>query len=329
MKTRVASGGGGVSMTEVDLPHVARRFEGAQFDRPFIRLAGATMEPHGNHQLDAGILRGQSSDMPQTDLYETPMEFSVDPFCLSSPVGVDPAIPFADLVVDIQSDHHFFYSRENVRPTLAFLGVSAAMAYSNWDAQILDFTQTALPSTSNSRLFRAFRTVGNGYAMLPVYAGSALAGKYLQLGGPEMATIGEWGDRTVRGILVGTPPLLVSQFVLGGSRPDESAHRSRWDYFEDTNAVSGHAFMGAVPFLTAYQMAETTRSKIFWLSLSMIPAVSRIADNAHYPSQSLLGWGLAYLATSSVARTELSHCTFVMVPSVDGRQCGMTLMIRR
>ena len=87
--------------------------------------------------------------------------------------------------------------------------------------------------------------------------------------------------------------------------------------------------MGAVPFITAYHMAETTRSKIFWFSLSVIPAVSRVADNAHYPSQALLGWGLAWLATSSVARTEAGGCEWIVVPTVDGRQVGAMLTIRR
>ena len=68
--------------------------------------------------------------------------------------------------------------------------------------------------------------------------------------------LGEWGDRSLRGVLLGTPPLLITQRLLGGSRPGENREASEWQPFEDNNAVSGHAFMGAIPFLTAMQMTD-------------------------------------------------------------------------
>src|SRR5947209_11486972 len=64
----------------------------------------------------------------------------------------------------------------------------------------------------------------------------------------------EWGNRSLRAVATGYPPVLALYGLLGASRP--SAKDSRWHPFQDIHGVSGHTFLGAVPFLTAAQMMD-------------------------------------------------------------------------
>jgi membrane-associated phospholipid phosphatase len=86
------------------------------------------------------------------------------------------------------------------------------------------------------------------------------------------------------------------QNAIGASRPDEDD--SRWRPFEDTNGVSGHSFMGAVPFITAAEMAENPYIRYSLYLGSMLCGWSRINDDRHYLSQAALGWWIAYLSVS-------------------------------
>ncbi len=114
--------------------------------------------------------------------------------------------------------------------------------------------------------------------------------------------IGEWGQRCLRATLVGVPPLLILQRGLGASRPDEND--SHWRPFNDSNGVSGHNFMGAVPFIVAAKMTDKPYLKYPLYMASTLCGLSRINDDKHYFSQIVLGWWLAYLAADSVFKTE-------------------------
>ena len=72
--------------------------------------------------------------------------------------------------------------------------------------------------------------------------------------------VGEWGSRSLRTFAVGAPPLYVLQLATGASRPADG-HGSHWHWFNDNNGVSGHAFIGAVPFLAAAEMVENPWAK--------------------------------------------------------------------
>jgi len=65
--------------------------------------------------------------------------------------------------------------------------------------------------------------------------------------------------------------------------------------------VSGHAFVGAVPFLTLAKMAENQKPlQVLAYALSVLTAWSRVNDNAHYTSQAILGWYMAYESVDAV-----------------------------
>ena len=122
---------------------------------------------------------------------------------------------------------------------------------------------------------------------------------------PEGAgPLGTWGEHTFRSYLVGGPALLAAQEFTGGSRPQEREQASHWRPFNDNNGVSGHAFIGAVPFLTMAHLSASPALRDLAYAASGPAAWSRINDDAHFPSQAFLGWYLAYEFTEAVAATD-------------------------
>jgi hypothetical protein len=231
---------------------------------------------------------------------------------------------------ELKSDLRNFYAKDNLPLVLGALGVGAILANGDMDQSILEQIQdniTFHQSDEFQEFVTEYRFFGEGNFLLPVYVGTALLGKHVFEDYPAAATIGDWGDRCFRGILLGTPPLLISQYVLGSSRPGETSEGSEWQFLQDNNGVSGHAFMGAIPFLTASKMAKTPRGKVVYFVLSTLPALSRVSENGHYPSQALLGWGLAYLSVRSVSRTE--EVDFQLSPIFTSDSVGLGFTLRR
>jgi hypothetical protein len=82
--------------------------------------------------------------------------------------------------------------------------------------------------------------------------------------------------------------------------------------FNDNNGVSGHAFIGAIPFLAAAEMVESPWAKGGLYFCSTLTGLSRMTDNAHYPSQVFLGWYLAVASSVAVSRTEMHFDSMVV-----------------
>jgi hypothetical protein len=98
--------------------------------------------------------------------------------------------------------------------------------------------------------------------------------------------------------------MLALQWVVGGSRPGEAHSGSHWEPFNDNNGVSGHAFMGAIPFLNAAHMTDNPWIRVACYAGSGMAGLSRVNDDSHYTSQAFLGWGMAYLAARAVDNTQ-------------------------
>lgn len=279
-------------------------------------------------------LRMQSEDLKPTQIYFDADIYPKDDRDLFSLPQVDFGSTFSKFAEDTQSDYRNFYSRKNLPVAASFLGVGAWLANSDLDQNILEHIQDNITFNSSTNEYQEFvgefRFFGEGYFLLPIYASTALLGKHVFSGNANAEVAGEWGERCVRGIFVGAPPLMISQYLIGGSRPGESGEKregSEWQFLKDNNGVSGHAFMGAIPFLTAFHMAKDPRAKVFYFAASTLPALSRITENGHYPSQALLGWGLAYMATSSINQTE--NGTFQVAPYLSENGVGLGATFRR
>ena len=147
--------------------------------------------------------------------------------------------------------------------------------------------------------------------MLPAFGGATVAGKLTEetaMGETEL----EWGSRSLRAMAVGAPVVGILQIGLGSARP--TVGDSNWRPFRSVHGVSGHAFVGAVPFLTAGEMTDNLWLKSAFIASSLGSGWSRINDDAHYLSQVALGWWLAYLAVRSVDDTEKTRKLWSVAP---------------
>lgn len=225
----------------------------------------------------------------------------------------------------LRMDYANFYDRETLARLAAGVGVHAAISNTNADEWLRHEYQERLRGARTdewAEIFHSPKIFGEGSYLLPAYAATAL----IALPFDEeslLGTTGEWGERSLRTVLVGAPPMLGLQWTIGASRPTEEHSKSHWEPFHDDNGVSGHAFMGAIPFLSAAKMTDKPVWKAFWYLGSTMPAFSRVNDDDHYTSQALLGWSIAYLASTAVADTYDSPYAPSIAPGPVGDGSGL------
>jgi hypothetical protein len=213
------------------------------------------------------------------------------------------AQPFSSsLWQSIKDDYQNFYTRDRfTRLGIAF-GVGAVMANTHIDQGIRDWYQDQIRTPNSDSVAKTFKKLGDGYYMIPV---SLLAMGIGHLSADsEHSVIGEWGQRSFRAYLVGGPANLLAQVLTGASRPQERPDASHWRPFQDANGVSGHTFVGAIPFLTIADMTDNRYVRYGAYFASTFAGWSRINDDAHFASQVFLGWYMAYQATDAVADSE-------------------------
>ena len=230
----------------------------------------------------------------------------------------------------VVSDHCNYYSLDTALVVGVGSGVAATFAHSYVDEEIFrrvhhsvrhgDGHDWAVP-------LHATKILGEGTITLPVFGGVWLASKLLD-DVPLFDVAGTWGERSLRAFLVGAPPLLAMQYFTGGSRPMESEWGSAWRPFQDTNGASGHAFMGALPLLTAAEMIDWWPGKLAFVVVSLFPGLSRVADDDHYASQAILGWTMAYVAVTAVDRTDNPNKHVSIFPLITGDHVGVAAEYR-
>jgi hypothetical protein len=205
------------------------------------------------------------------------------------------------IAADVLSDHEHFYSAARLRDLSLGLVGAWLLANTEADVDVQDWYRDHIRTASTDDLSEWIKPLGNGRVAVPALLGTLLAGRLIE-GTPTGRTLGRWSGRSLRALTVGAPPLLFLQAATGGSRPRED--NSRWHPFKDDNGVSGHSFVGAVPFLSAAGMARGRPLQALLVCGSTLCGLSRINDDAHYLSQAAMGWWVAYLACRSVGRTE-------------------------
>ena len=219
----------------------------------------------------------------------------------------------------VWNDYRNFYSCESLVCLTAAFGAGALMANTGFDTTMEGAWQRGVEPTGLGSFFSGCKDMGEGRYALPVFGVAAVTGLVLE-GHPAGDVVGEWGSRSLRMFVVGAPPLYVLQLATGASRPSDG-HGSKWHFWNDNNGVSGHAFVGAIPFLAAAEMVESPLLKGTLYVCSTFVGFSRMTDNAHYPSQVFLGWYLAWASSIAVSRTELHFAgmelTVVPLPAAD------------
>jgi hypothetical protein len=204
----------------------------------------------------------------------------------------------------IARDYRNFYSCESLTCITAAFGAGALMANTGFDQTMQDAWITGVEPTSLGTFFSDCKDIGEGRYSLPIF-GAAYATGLVFENSPVGDAVGEWGGRSLRMFVVGAPPLYALQWATGASRPSDTAGSSYWAPFHDNNGVSGHAFVGAIPFLAAADMVESPLLKGTLYVCSTFVGFSRMTDEAHYPSQVFLGWYLAWASSRAVSQTEM------------------------
>lgn len=234
------------------------------------------------------------------------------------------------LISRMWDDQKNFYSPESLTLLGGGLIIGGAMANSSIDDDVHRHFQSSVRGATSDDWFEslhASKELGNGMYTLPVFATAWAAGELF----PDNAfveTSGRWGERSLRGFVVGAPPLIVMQQLTGGSRPTETDESSEWHPFRDNNGISGHAFMGSLPFITAAKLTDNRGYKVLLYAGSTIAPLSRVNDNAHYPSQIALGWWMAYLAASAIDATDNPNSRWHFYPYSTGEGSGMMAEFR-
>lgn len=208
--------------------------------------------------------------------------------------------------------------------------MGGAIANSSADRSLHHIFQSSVLNANSDDWFEslhASKELGNGEYTLPLFAGSWAVGELF----PDsrwFASGGKWGERSIRGFLVGAPPLIALQQLTGGSRPTETDETSEWHPLPDNNGISGHSFMGSLPFITCAKMSDQPILKATFYAASSIAPLSRVNDNAHYPSQVALGWWMAYLAASAVNATDHPNSRWQFYPTNTANGAGVLAEFR-
>jgi hypothetical protein len=205
----------------------------------------------------------------------------------------------------VLEDYRNFYSCESLVCITGAFGAGALMANTGFDMTMQDAWQQSVEPTDVGTFFRGCKDIGEGRYALAIFGAAGLTGLVFE-GQPGGDVLGEWGSRSLRMFIVGAPPVYVLQLATGASRPlENSSAGSQWKFFQDDNGVSGHAFVGAIPFLAAADMVESPLAKGALYVCSTFVGFSRMTTDSHFPSQVFLGWYLAWASSRAVSNTEL------------------------
>ena len=198
------------------------------------------------------------------------------------------------------------YTRRNFIKMGAATAGAAAMSYSGVDQLFDEWQRGHVRGDASDAIAHVAKGFGENEiataAMVYAIADWALPG----------TAIGRWGRQCFTATACGLPALWTWQRVLGGSRPsDEKEWGSQFRPFADENSVSGHTFLGAIPFLVGAR--EIGHPIPAWGLRALSPATgwSRLNDERHYLSQVVLGYGLAFEAAraSEEAKPQVSPAT--------------------
>ena len=226
---------------------------------------------------------------------------------------------------DVLHDYSNYYRLNTLGQFALILAQAAVFANSDYDADVGNWYQTHIRSKATNDASNFLRPLGNGYYTIPFYVSAKFLGECLE-DEPGMSLLGQFGDRTTRALLVGGPPFLALQYLTGGGRPSIYADESYWRPFRGSHGASGHAFMGAVPFLTMAGMTDDPLAKCFFYACSPWTGFTRINDNVHYMSQVWLGWWMAFLATESVYDSEKQKGPVTITPLCTPEMTGVGLI---
>ncbi len=210
---------------------------------------------------------------------------------------------FSNLCKDVVQDYKHYLSTDRLWLLGGAFGAAALIGNTNLDNSLSHHWQSDIRNKNTDRFFKMPQRIGGfSYYYGPIYLASVGIGhltEHTLLGN----ALYHWGYRSFRTFLLGGPQQALFTYLIGSGRPnrEESSH---WKPFKQNTGVSGHAFYGAIPFLTAAMMTDPPVLRYTMYALSTLPGLSRINSNYHYTSQVILAWSMAYLSAVSVYDTD-------------------------
>jgi hypothetical protein len=302
-----------------------------------VTLGAPVPEPEPPRQGDAGAeipvrparaevpapgARAEAAGVPACAAAQTPWITPEDGprFADSSSIFWDRLGRDVDLVLQ---DYRNYYSLPNLALFALGIGAAAPVANTPADRGIRHWIQTRAHGHVES-LAELFNYGGQVWVALP--AGLEIAA-LCGLAPDDYTTDGglfEWSNRSLRAIAVGFPPVVACYALLGSARPN-SGDDSRWHPFEHYHGMSGHTFIGAIPFLTAASMTDNPWLRYPLIAGSFLTGWARLYEDRHYFSQVALGWWCAALAVHSVNQTEDQRRGLAVVPMAMPGGAGMGL----
>jgi hypothetical protein len=232
------------------------------------------------------------------------------------------------LVYNLITDERNFYSCCSLEWLAVGLGTSAILANTNLDEQFRESIHG--PAHKNSTSLNWMKDLGTGQYVIPALAGIWVADVLINSTAPGERPIveglEEWSGRSLRGLIVGAVPVVALQSIIGSSRPGMSSAGSRWTPFQSSHGVSGHAFVGAVPFWTAAQMTDCVPLEVGFYAMGSLAGIARLQNDSHYLSQVVMGWWIAGLSVAAVDCTEWQKRSWQVMPMVTDGGAGLALM---
>jgi hypothetical protein len=209
----------------------------------------------------------------------------------------------------VKSDYRNFYNFSTLGNLAIAIGGASILANTPLDQDFRNWFQRSFVDVNSGKksvvMLSNFAKEFGEVPLMLFFVGTSLGYELLPfIWLPVDSTRSSFGKFTTlvtRAYLVGTPTNLLGQYILGGGRPTSGT--SKW-FNGKYNGISGHAFAGAIPFITAAQMTDNFWIKSIFYICSTFTMLSRIHDDAHYISQGLLGWYIAYLAVRAVSQSE-------------------------
>lgn len=234
--------------------------------------------------------------------------------------------PFWKFTGDLYEDTLHFYSPQILAGLGVSLGTAAILANTDADENFrewyFDNVRDNSPDTHWAKI------LGEAYLVPPLIAITWALTEYREAnpatrGGELNDMLRQWSAQSTRAFLTAALPVYSLQWITGASRPGEDPTKgSHWKFLDDNNGVSGHTAVGAIPFLVAAKMTDEPILKWGFYFGSTLAGYSRVYDDAHYLSQVLLGYAIAYLAVESTAMTNESNTGYRVVPLTIGGAYG-------
>lgn len=223
---------------------------------------------------------------------------------------------------NIKQDYNNFYRSDRLWRAAKFYAAGAVMAHTNLDTDFQEWHQDKIHSSTSDDFAGFAKLFGEKILLVPI----SMAASSMQFFDAE-SRVGRWGENTMRAYLVGGPAMFSVQLLTGGSRPSDKYQDAKWRPFNDDNGVSGHAFVGAVPFLTLAQDPglEPWQKGLAYFG-STLSAWSRINDDKHFLSQAMLGWYMAWESVDAVHETGKHNSWFSFQPYSYGDGVGLAFV---